>query len=1076
MSVVTQDFVAAGKPFYIVANSGVTYTDITDGIIYRQTTIPYGKNWKIISNNNVYTPNSGVTAVTTTTPLQSTGGTAPTISILQAGASSSGYLSAADWNTFSAGSSGGVPSTRTIATTAPLQGGGDLSADRTLSIPQASNAINGYLSSGDWTTFNNKGNGTVTAVTGTSPIVSSGGNTPIISIPQAGALTDGFLSSTDWGVFNGRFPYPTGTISQYIRGDGSLATFPTIPTVTPAALTKTDDTNVTLALTGTPTTALLQAVNVAVGWTGTLADTRIASASTWNSKVSSVTGTSPIISSGGTTPDISIPPADALTDGYLSQTDWINFNGKGYGTVTAVTATSLLTSSGGTTPDISSQVAKNRLVGRNDVTAGVMEEISIGSGLSLSGTTLSASGVTGAALTKTDDTNVTLTLGGTPTTALLAATSLTLGWSGTLADSRISSASVWNAKQNALAGSGLVKSTAGTISYVSGTASQFVKGDGSLDSNTYLTSAVTSVGATSPITSSGGATPSISTSMATNKLIGRGTAGTGVMEEITVGSGLSLSGTTLSNTATPTPTGYYLSISDSTTQTNPTANTPRAVKFDSTDLANGFSLQTQTAVFTGTINNGGAGAGTILNVTGVTSGTLKVGMVLTGGSITAGTFISAFTSGTGGIGTYVVSVSQNRASATYTGTMTSQIVCANTGIYNLQFSSQMDKSDAGVDNVNFWLRKNGVDIPYSAGNLSLQGASPAYMMPAWNYVLSLVAGDIIELYWGSADENMSIYSEVAQTSPFAHPAIQSTILTITQQSGIMAGTGITAINSLTGASQTIVAGTSGTDFAVSSVGTAHTLNLPTACATNRGALSSTDWSTFNSKGSGTVTGVTGTAPVVSSGGTAPAISMAAATTSVNGYLTSTDWTTFNGKQTSPWAYRQSGRWYTPSNNALSIGSLLNSTTRIVFQAVIIDRDITVTQLGIAVVTIGLVGTTCRVGIYSNDPTTTKPLTRLVDSGTLALDSTGTKSVTGLSIVLTKGLYWFAYTSDASTGTIAAVANLNMPDVIGAPASLQLGLITGYAQNGFAYAALPASVGTLSNLLSQANSYCIFYQF
>ena len=60
---------------------------------------------------------------------------------------------------------------------------------------------------------------------------------------------------------------------------------------------------------------------------------------------------------------------------------------------------------------------------------------------------------------------------------------------------------------------------------------------------------VTSVGATSPITSSGGTTPTISTSMATNRLIGRSTAGTGVMEEITVGTGLSLSGGTLSATA-----------------------------------------------------------------------------------------------------------------------------------------------------------------------------------------------------------------------------------------------------------------------------------------------------------------------------------------------------------------------------------------------------------------------------------------------------------------------------------------------------------------------------------------------
>jgi len=42
----------------------------------------------------------------------------------------------------------------------------------------------------------------------------------------------------------------------------------------------------------------------------------------------------------------------------------------------------------------------------------------------------------GAALTKTDDTNVTLTLGGTPATALLVAASLTLGWTGTLSLAR----------------------------------------------------------------------------------------------------------------------------------------------------------------------------------------------------------------------------------------------------------------------------------------------------------------------------------------------------------------------------------------------------------------------------------------------------------------------------------------------------------------------------------------------------------------------------------------------------------------------------------------------------------------
>ena len=119
-------------------------------------------------------------------------------------------------------------------------------------------------------------------------------------------------------------------------------------------------------------------------------------------------------------------------------------------------------------------------------------------------------------------------------------------------------------------------------------------------------------------------------------------------------------------------------------------------------------------------------------------------------------------------------------------------------------------------------------------------------------------------------------------------------------------TGITALNGLTAQVQNFAVGTSGTDFAIASATATHTFNLPTASATNRGALSSADWTIFNNKTSnlGTVTsvglssatsGVTiGSSPVTTSGTITLAI--ATASSSQNGLLSSTDWTTFNGKQ------------------------------------------------------------------------------------------------------------------------------------------------------------------------------------
>ena len=90
-----------------------------------------------------------------------------------------------------------------------------------------------------------------------------------ITVPSAFSVTPSTITTSGTFVITG-----AGTISQYIDGTGALQTFPTIPSITPAALTKTDDTNVTLTLGGTPATALLQATSLTLGWTGTLATGR----------------------------------------------------------------------------------------------------------------------------------------------------------------------------------------------------------------------------------------------------------------------------------------------------------------------------------------------------------------------------------------------------------------------------------------------------------------------------------------------------------------------------------------------------------------------------------------------------------------------------------------------------------------------------------------------------------------------------------------------------------------------------------------------------------------------------------
>ena len=109
------------------------------------------------------------------------------------------------------------------------------------------------------------------------------------------------------------------------------------------------------------------------------------------------------------------------------------------------------------------------------------------------------------------------------------------------------------------------------------------------------------------------------------------------------------------------------------------------------------------------------------------------------------------------------------------GVPTSRIFVAQTGIYNFQFSAQLDKTGGSASAVYIWPRINGINLPDSATKIVIDGPNNE-IVAAWNFVLVMEAGDYFELAWEAADTNVVI-PYVAATGNI--PAIPSIIMTVT---------------------------------------------------------------------------------------------------------------------------------------------------------------------------------------------------------------------------------------------------------------------------------------------------------
>lgn len=104
-----------------------------------------------------------------------------------------------------------------------------------------------------------------------------------------------------------------------------------------------------------------------------------------------------------------------------------------------------------------------------------------------------------------------------------------------------------------------------------------------------------------------------------------------------------------------------------------------------------------------------------------------------------------------------------------------RITAAHTGVYNLQFSAQLNRTSGGTaKQIDIWIAINGTPVPSTNTGITMQ-ANDGKIVAAWNFFLKLTAGQYVELMWTQNDSIDILFEAATGSIPVDTPSVIATI-------------------------------------------------------------------------------------------------------------------------------------------------------------------------------------------------------------------------------------------------------------------------------------------------------------